>query len=301
MLAAAGRSTLEQSWSYGDAMAAYYGVALDRVVVRHAGAPVAAVQLFRRPTLGLATIVRIVRGPLWLVDGGLADGVDEQVHASVYRALREAFSLRRREVMFWMPELVDAPASRALMRAAGTRRMVTGYSSAWLDLTADEDAMRARLAGTWRNKLRAAEDANTIVKVSDNGRDLAALTARYDAFRRAKRFVGPSGGLVTALADAGRRTQDVVAASALAGGEVIAGVVLVRHGVSATYFVSWTSLEGRRRNAHNLLLWRGIRALAKSGTTSLDLGGLDTASTPGIARFKLGLRPEVFTLAGTYF
>ena len=139
------------------------------------------------------------------------------------------------------------------------------------------------------------------MRYTDNGHDLAALMARYDAFRGAKRFVGPAGGLVTAIADAGRDTKDVVVASALAGGDVIGGDVLIRHGVSATYFVSWTSPEGRRCNAHNLLLWRGIKALAKSGTTSLDLGGLNTASAPGIARFKLGLRPEVFTLAGTFF
>ena len=300
LLASAGRSSLEQSWSYGDAMAARTGVTVERAVIRHAGAPIAVVQLFRQRALGLVTIVRIVRGPLW-VDARLADGVDAPVRAAVHRMLRAAVSLRRSEALFWMPELLDTPANQALMRAAGTRRMVTGYSSAWLDLSAGEDTLRAGLAGKWRNALVAAERRDTRVTVADDGRGLAELMVAYGAFRRRGRFVGPPGALVTAIAEAGRHTKDALVVSALAGGDDIAGVVLIRHGVSATYFVSWTSPEGRRRNAHNLLLWRGIQVLAKSGTVWLDLGGLNTAAAPGIARFKLGLRPEIFTLAGTYF
>ena len=37
------------------------------------------------------------------------------------------------------------------------------------------------------------------------------------------------------------------------------------------------------------------------GTQWLDLGGLNTESQQGLARFKLGLGGEVFTLTGSYF
>ena len=296
LLSAAGRSSLEQSWSYGDAMAACYGQTVDRAMIRRDGAPLAMVQAFRKPAFGLATIVRIARGPLWLADA--ADGPDR---IDVYRALRNAFSLRRREALFWLPELTDTPASHALMRAAGTRRMVTGLHSAWLDLTPDADDLRARLAGKWRNTLRAAESADTKVRISTGPRDLPALMAAYDGFRKRRRFVGPPGRLVTAIAEAGRRTKDVLVVTALSGGDSVAGIVLIRHGACATYYVGWTGAEGRRRRAHNLLLWRGILELRKSGTAWLDLGGMNTASAAGVARFKLGLNPEVFTLAGTYF
>src|SRR3546814_5562688 len=70
---------------------------------------------------------------------------------------------------------------------------------------------------------------------------------------------------------------------------LVAGVVLLRHGTSATYMASWTSAEGRAGQAHNLLLWRGIEALKAGGTQWLDLGGLNTESQRGLARFKLGL------------
>jgi lipid II:glycine glycyltransferase (peptidoglycan interpeptide bridge formation enzyme) len=122
----------------------------------------------------------------------------------------------------------------------------------------------------------------------------------YDVFRKNKRFIGPPGPFLTAMGPADGAIQDVIALSALVEGKRIAGVVLVRYGISATYFVSWTSDAGRRRNAHNLLLWQGIQALKNTGIMWLDLGGLNTAAAAGIARFKLGLGPEPFTLTGTY-
>ncbi len=293
-IAAAGRSSLEQCWAYGEAVAAHHGLAVDRGVVMEGEAPLAALQLFRRRVLGLATIVRLVRGPLWFERPRGREG-----EAAAYRAIRRRFSRWRREALIWMPELPDAPQSHALMRAAGTRRVVTGYSSAWLDLRPGEEAVRAALAGKWRNTLRAAERAKTVVRRASATRDLAPLMAHYDAFRRAKRFIGPPGGLITAFGAAA--PDDTIVLTARVGGDAIAGVVLLCHGASATYFVSWTSAEGRRRHAHNLLLWRGIVMLIARNTRWLDLGGLDTVSAPGVARFKLGLRPAVFTLAGTYF
>jgi hypothetical protein len=296
LLSAAGRSSLEQSWAYGDAMAAYYGQTVVRRVIHHDDAPVAVVQLFRKRSLGAATLIRIVRGPLWL-----PEALDEQARISICRHLRGEFSMRRREALFWIPELPDTPESHALMRAAGTRRMVTGLSSAWLDLSAEEEVLRAGLAGKWRNALRTGEKSGLKVRVSAGGPGLSELMGHYDAFRKRKRFVGPPGGFVTAIAEASQHSKEVMVVSAHSGREIVAGVVFIRHGISATYFVSWTSEDGRRKRAHNLLLWRGLLELKKSGTGWLDLGGLNTASVAGVARFKLGLNPEVFTLAGTYF
>ena len=122
----------------------------------------------------------------------------------------------------------------------------------------------------------------------------------YDAFRKGKRFIGPPGEFIAAIAAGDYQGENIRALSAHANGKRVAGMNLIRHGTSATYFVSWTSVEGRKRNAHNLLLWTGIQDLKDRETVWLDMGGLNTGSAAGIACFKLGLRPEPFTLAGTY-
>ena len=50
----------------------------------------------------------------------------------------------------------------------------------------------------------------------------------------------------------------------------------------------------------NLLLWQAMDQLAQRGIQQLDLGGVNTARSAGIARFKIGTGGEVRQLAGTY-
>jgi lipid II:glycine glycyltransferase (peptidoglycan interpeptide bridge formation enzyme) len=82
--------------------------------------------------------------------------------------------------------------------------------------------------------------------------------------------------------------------------EPVAGVMLLRHGASATYEVGYASARGRALRATHLLLWRAAELLASRGVRWLDLGGVATDRSPGIARFKLGMGGTVATLPGTF-
>ncbi len=84
------------------------------------------------------------------------------------------------------------------------------------------------------------------------------------------------------------------------GSDPVGGVMMLRHGRAATYFIGWNGPQGRRVHAHNLLLWQALLALKAQGVECLDLGGIDGIDMPGVARFKLGLGGRLFTLAGTY-
>jgi len=48
------------------------------------------------------------------------------------------------------------------------------------------------------------------------------------------------------------------------------------------------------------LLWRALLALQASGIATLDMGGINTRSLPGISRFKIGSGGAVTTYAGTF-
>lgn len=294
LFAAVPRSTLEQSWAYGAAAEAAQGHHVRRAIIRGDRSALGVVQVLERPLLGVVRICEILRGPLWL------PGVSEPDKAAACAAIRAAYRLRERRLLLWMPELVDSADSHRAMRALGARPMITGYSSIWLGLRLPVEKLRASLDGKWRNTLRSAEQSKLKVQVNRGGRALDWLLERHDAFRRTRGFRAPSPGLIRGFIEATPRKSDVMIASASLGSELVAGALFLGHGTTATYYVGWSGPQGRELDAQTLLLWRGIEALRENGISMLDLGGIDTRRAPGVARFKLGLGGEVFTLSGTW-
>ncbi len=293
-LEACGRSTVEQTWGHGVA-SAEIGFAVDRGIVVAADGPVGLVQAITKRFFGLATVTQIIRGPLW-VEGGIGDAEKAQVLGH----LRGRYTKGRLRFVYWVPEMADSPDARRMMRETGLRRVVTGYSSAWVDLAPDEDRILEKMSSQWRNMLRRGAEAQLSIRMSNGGRDLDLLLQNYDTERRQRRYRGPSGGFIKALVEGTGVRGDIVVASAYREKSFLAGVLVIRHGASATYQAGWTSTEGRDARAHNTLLWRCMQTLRKQGVRWLDVGGLDTTNAAGIARFKLGLGGEVFTLAGSY-
>ena len=86
---------------------------------------------------------------------------------------------------------------------------------------------------------------------------------------------------------------------ALHSGDPVAGVLLVRHGVAATYQVGWSGEAGRDLKAHHFLLWQSVLWLKENRYTGFDLGGINE-TTPGIAQFKIGMGGQPFRLVGGY-
>lgn len=282
LLAGAERCALQQAWAYGAAVEGQ-GHAVARAVLRQGGEALALAQVVRRrlaPGFGLGLLLR---GPVWL--GADPDPAQETAALAGLRA-----SLGR-TLLVWQPD--DA---RGLARRAGWRRIWTGPSTAWLDLSPPPGTLRVRLDARWRNRLAAAEAAPLTVIEAGRGPGLDWLVAANERQRLARRYRGPSAGFIRALAASGQN----VALVARHEGALVAGVLLLRHGRSATYHAGVTTETGRRLRAHHRLLWEGILRLRREGCTALDLGGVDTVSHAGIARFKLALGGAVETLAGSY-
>jgi lipid II:glycine glycyltransferase (peptidoglycan interpeptide bridge formation enzyme) len=285
------RSALVQSWAYGAAKAAE-GWIPHRMIFRDAdGQPVALAQILERRLVGLLSVTRLNRGPHILVPG----------HETEIMTW-----LRRRWRWFKGGMVTTAPSWSgdewaARLRGWGYRRLNRpNWHSAWLDLRQDEATIRANLKGKWRNILVKTEKAGINIEISTEMEALRWLLAQHGAFMRGKGLDGLSPGLAMSLHGARFRPDDLLVLRA--GGEegLLGGILLVRHGHSATYLIGWSSPEGRTRNCSTLLLWRGLLALKDRGVHWLDLGGIDPTGTPGVAAFKQGLRGEEFTLVGEY-
>ncbi len=294
LIAACERSSLEQTWAYGTAVAATRRAAVRRGVVRRGDEPVAIVQVFEKAWHLPLLWAQLLRGPLLLP--ACDPGKDL---ADVVSSIEGSYRRRDRRFLFWTPELPVDPGNEHILGDCGLRRMATGYSTVWIDLSQSADQLRRRLHGKWRNMLAVAERGPLRCEVHHGGRLLHWLTRNYEAYRKVKGFVGPNAALAEAIVENSLRKEDVLLLTALHGRDPQAAILVLRHGQCATYFLSYTSPEGRRQRAHNLLLWRALLVLQELGVRWFDLGGVNPAA-PGIARFKLGMGGRLETLAGTY-
>lgn len=80
---------------------------------------------------------------------------------------------------------------------------------------------------------------------------------------------------------------------------MLAYLLFLLHGTTATYHVGWAAPAARRTHAHTLLMWQATTYLHQRGLTRLDLGTLDTEAAPGLARFKLGTGATARPLGAT--
>ncbi len=288
--------TLEQCWAYGAAVAQVSRTRPERWLICADGQDIGLVQAFRRDFAGLFSLVRILRGPLF------RSGLDPALRQAALAAVRAQYRGQRR-LLWWLPELPGGSEAEALMQRLGLAQMMTGWSSVRLDLTPPPNALRSQLDGKWRNALKAAERSPLLIAESSDPAQFDTVMRAHDVQRIEKRFLGPDGAFYRAFAAAADPAHGEQAHlfTASIGNRPVAGMLLLRHGRGATYAAGWSGEAGRLLRAHHRLLWHGLLALKARGVQHFDLGGANTEEGAGVARFKLGLNGEVFTLAGSYF
>ncbi len=191
------------------------------------------------------------------------------------------------------PLVVNAPVG---MDQIGGFKVAEGAELALLDLSAPEE-MRRRMHQKWRNQLNKAERSplQVISEALDPQKHRWFLEAET-AQQRSRRYKSyPTGFL---LAYAATNKGDARLYTATFDGEPVAGLLVLKHGVMATYQAGVTTDLGRQHCAHNLLLWHAMSDLQGDGVLQLDLGRTDLS--PGLKRFKTCSGARVEQLSGSF-
>ena len=295
---AAGAS-YQQDWAYGVALkAASPGVAILRASVSRAdGTVVALAQIVARPFAMVGRFALCTHGPAWV---GAVTGEEK----------REAYRLLKKSLPQGWPRLLVFTPNEAAGDAAGLggmSRVMTGDATVLIDLSQDEAVLRSAMESSWRNKLSKAERSDLVLQKS--GLKPAQYRWLIDAEikqRQKRGYRAMPLELTETWQDAkaegakGDRGAGLAVFRADMGRDPAAGMLFLIHGSRATYHVGWTSEAGRDNAAHNLILWSAMKDLKARGVTSLDLGGVNTQSGAGIARFKLETGGAVLQRAGAY-
>ncbi|MEM7213138.1 MAG: GNAT family N-acetyltransferase [Pseudomonadota bacterium] len=281
-------AALQQDWAYGASCEAL-GSSVLRAEIRDGVETLGVLQLIHRPFFGLLHAVVGTRGPVWLKSakiGQVSEGL---------RQLSRTIPVPWLRGLFLTPDQDDVTS----ISHAGFRRVMTSYATVELDLTTPTEVLRTSQHQKWRNRLAVAEAADLTIRRLDARPELYRWLLEAEQVQQARnRYRALPPALVPAW-QASRGRIRVYAAER--NDQIVAAMLFLIHGDRATYHIGWINPDGRRCSAHNLLLWHAVRKLPKAGGRLLDLGGINTHDSPGIARFKLGTGGNVRSLCGTWF
>ncbi len=280
----------QQNFTYGSVIAEM-GTQIHRAEIMVDGTPIGLAQMQVRRWFGLFTFCLIMRGPLWL-----QEGLSLEVKAAALKKLSDTVPVKGLHTVFIMPEGSDDGATKA----AGLSCIMSGYHTVLLDLTADEDTLRKRLNGKWRNRLKASEKED--LTITPMGKTPGKYQWLLEAEEKHQEQAGYRA-LPTAMVPAYHKAlgkKSVLAYEAKRSDERVGAMLFLRHGENATYHIGWASDAGKEMNIHNRLLWESMLTLKKAGVRIIDLGGINTDYIPGIARFKIGTGGEVLSMSGTW-
>ena len=282
---------LQQDWAYGSTMLVSGGTVI-RAVMQADGVNVGLAQCVVRRFGNVGGVALCTRGPLWLAPLSGAD----KAHA--YRSLRQSLPVKGLRFMFVTPNEAPGPD----LGLSSLKRVMSGYSTALLDLTPDMSSLRAGLEKRFRHRVGGAEKSElTVHRVGTNVGQYRWLMDAEQQQRENRGLQGMPLHFVDAyIASRKQPGHNVLTLRADIGRDRVAGMMFLLHGQAATYQIGWTSDAGRDAHAHNLLLYKGMEALKERGIRMLDLGGINTGRSAGIARFKISTGAQVLTLAGTY-
>ena len=283
---------LQQDWAYGSTMLVSGGTVI-RAAIQAEGKTVGLAQCVVRRFGNFGGVALCTRGPLWLSP---LNGKDK---AHAYRSLRQSLPVKGLRFLFVTP---NEPSSEDV-GLSPLKRVMTGYSTALLDLTPSMADLRAGLEKRFRHRVGGAEKSDlTVHRVGTNVGQYRWLMDAEQQQRDNRSLQGMPLHFVDAyIASRKQPGHNVLTLRADIGRDRVAGMMFLLHGQAATYQIGWTSDAGRDAHAHNLLLFKGMEALKERGIRSLDMGGINTGRSAGIARFKISTGAKVLTLAGTFW
>ena len=291
-LAQGNRVPLEQSWGYGQAVVKRYGAKITRLFIHPSpeSPPVACVQMFQKRGIG-----QILRGPVFLGDVSFSE------KQQIIKTLRHHFRWPRPALTLWFPDLSDTQEHRSLLWQSRLFRVQRGYETAYVDLGKDLATLGAACRPSWRQELRQALswDDVEVARVAHH-HQLEWFLNAHETLRKTTKIKAPSRAFLSDLYQQFLPYQESMILLAEHQDAYQAGVMILSHGNTATYFAGVTTEGGRRLEAHRRLLWHAMDLLQQQGVRWLDLCGLNAKTMPGATQFKRGLRGEEVRLCGTY-
>lgn len=282
------------SWGYGEALHKHTNVIPRRGIIYRSVTPIGLVQAFQEKTL-FGKKTKIIRGPQWIQNRTAATDEEKAQSLGIIKAffdqgLGSSFQI--------LPELEDSPHNRQMMEDLGFKLVDKGLTTNYLDLAQDLDHLKKDIDPQWLESLELAEKRDLKIYFGDDFRSMEWLLEKYEESRKKYKFNGPTADFIRCFLLNNEKPMFV--AKVVVIEPAMAGALVITHGMSATYYLAWSSAEGLEKNANHLLLWKSIERLQRMGIQSMDLNGIDMKDAHGLRHVKEGLSTHEQLLVGNF-
>ncbi len=172
-------------------------------------------------------------------------------------------------------ERPDVPGIRESGRLA--------WHSAEIDGT--ESELWANLKSGARQNIRKAQRNDVRVRVGSSASDVAAFRSLHVSLRKTKyrMLAQPTRFFDALVSHFGPDNLRVILADI--DGEVVAGILLLRHGLTAYYKFNASTERGLADRANDLVMWTALLEAQRWGCDRFDFGVSDL-DQPGLIRYK---------------
>lgn len=286
---------LVQSAAYGEAKKLTEALHVRRLLIEQNGDPLAICQVLEKQVLGANVGSRIYRGPMFLDPKPSTETV-----RNVLTALRNHWRNLKGGLLLIAPALEPSTENEEILSALGFRkRGKVGWRSAIVSLDQDEQSLRKQLKSNWRNQLSSSERAGLRLNVSSSKETLEWMLKRHSEHVASKKFDFDAPSIEFLRAYHNHKQDDLLVFQAILGNEPVGGIIVIKFGQTAEYFVGWTGDAGRRSNAGNFLLWHSLVEMKKQHCRRFDVGGIhepNGTTADGYVHFKQGMQGTEYSL-----
>lgn len=170
----------------------------------------------------------------------------------------------------------------------------TRYMTGRIDLRTEEGVLMKNLRSSWRRQLKKSFKLCSVsVQRGMTDCEIGGLMTRYKEHQVRRGYNGIDKSQLMRLCEGFDTQLYYLRGYSKECGSLIGEVVLLAFADTITYLIGIQNKEGRKSQVNTRLFWEAVVHGKYTGYKYMDLGGLDIEGNGDIARFKLGLSPEL--------
>lgn len=285
------KNNILQSLEYGESQEKLYALKTERYLITDKNkSNIAIYQILEKKFL-FFKINRINRGPIFFNDIKNTELI-RSVIFSIIQKNKNIFSF-----LSFSPELLFDYNNIFFKNNKNNFYFnFPSWESSILDLTQEIYEIERSLRPNWRNQLKNSAKNNIVIEIDNSEQSLNNVIYLNNLNSQKKNYKTINKKFLKYFL---LKSQKLIL-KAFQKDNLVATICIVMHGSTSTYLLGWSNEDGRKINAMNSLLWRGIEILKSNGLKNLDLGGYDRDSSEGIFAFKSGIGGLNYKLVGKY-